>query len=250
LAGPCNEWAAPSLFKKLSKNLPLLSAEGKLCHAAALLFAKNLPALLPGAQLKCARFAGTTSVEFIDESTFDGTVLSQLDNAQKFIARNIRQAIRIAGKLERDIIPEYPVDAVREALVNAMCHRDYATVGTIQVRIYDDRLEVWNPGKLPPDLTIAELYQAHASHPHNPRLAQIFYRARLIEQWGSGTLRMMRFCKKAGASVTFSVESGFFIVRFAPVMAIKTNKEKTIVKSRGKAGGKVGRKVGRKSSGF
>ena len=82
--------------------------------------------------------------------------------------------------------------AVREALINALCHRDYASVGTVQVRIYDDRLEVWNPGRLPPDLTIEALYRQHASHPRNPRLAHALYRARLIEHWGTGTLRIIR----------------------------------------------------------
>ena len=89
---------------------------------------------------------------------------------------------------EREIVPEYPDEAVREALINALCHRDYASVGTVQVRIYDDRLEVWNPGRLPPDLSIEALYRQHASHPQNPRLAHALYRARLIEHWGTGTL--------------------------------------------------------------
>jgi ATP-dependent DNA helicase RecG len=202
-------------FKTLARNLSLLSSEARFCNAVALLFANNPQEFFPQAQLKCARFAGTTSVKFIDESTFEGNVLSQLDNAQKFIARNTHQEIRITGRPERDIVPEYPVEAVREALVNAVCHRDYAAVGTVQVRIYDDRLEVWNPGTLPADLTIAQLYREHPSRPHNPRLAHVLYRARLIEQWGSGTLRMMGICDNAGASVAFRMEAGFFVARFA-----------------------------------
>ena len=64
--------------------------------------------------------------------------------------------------------------------------------GSVQVRVYDDRLEVWNPGTLPPTLAIEELYREHDSVPRNPLLAQVFYRARLIEHWGTGTLRMIR----------------------------------------------------------
>jgi len=96
-------------------------------------------------------------------------------------------------------------EAVREALINALCHRDYASVGTVQVRIYDDRLEVWNPGLLPPDLTIEALYRQHASHPRNPRLAHALYRARLIEHWGTGTLRIIRACEGSNIKVEFLI---------------------------------------------
>jgi len=128
------------------------------------------------------------------------------------VRRNTRQAIRITGKPEREIVPEYPDEAVREALINALCHRDYASVGTVQVRIYDNRLEVWNPGRLPPDLTIEALYRQHASHPPNPRLVHALYRARLIEHWGTGTLRIIQACQKHNLKAAFSVEAGFFVV--------------------------------------
>ena len=84
---------------------------------------------------------------------------------------------------------------MREAIINALCHRNYAEVGATQVRIFDDRLEVWNPGKLPDDLTVAELYRQHASHPRNPLLANVLFRTRLIEQWGTGTLRIIAACR-------------------------------------------------------
>jgi ATP-dependent DNA helicase RecG len=80
------------------------------------------------------------------------------------------------------------------------------------IRIYDDRLEVWNPGRLLPDLSIKALYRQHASHPRNPRLAHAFYRARLIEHWGTGTLRIIEACRKHNLEAEFSVEAGFFVV--------------------------------------
>ena len=120
------------------KNLSLLTGQNVPCNAVALLFARHPQQYFTEAQVKCARFAGTASVEFIDEQTFDGAIISQLDNALAFVKRNTRQGIRISGKAERDVIPEYPEEAIREAIVNAICHRDYAATGTVQVRIYDD----------------------------------------------------------------------------------------------------------------
>ena len=94
-----------------------------------------------------------------------------------------------------------------------LCHRDYASVGTVQVRIFEDRLEVWNPGILPPDLSIEDLYRQHASYPRNPRLARALYRARLIEHWGTGTLRIIRACEGSNIKVDFSIQAGSFVVR-------------------------------------
>lgn len=201
-------------IKPLLKNLVLLSDKRLPCNGAVLLFARNPQQYFPEAQAKCARFVGTTSVKFLDEQTFEGNILSQMDKALAFVARNIRQEIRITGKPEREIYPEYPPEAVREAIINALCHRDYAAVGTIQVRIYDDRLEVWNPGTLPQDLTIENLYNEHPSRPRNPRLAQALYRARLIEHWGTGTLRMIKVCNERGINLEFRSEAGVFKVCF------------------------------------
>jgi ATP-dependent DNA helicase RecG len=112
-------------------------------------------------------------------------------------------------------VPEYPLEAVREAVANALCHRDYAASGTVQIRVYDDRMEVWNPGMLPPELTVEALYQEHPSRPRNRRLALALYRARLIEQWGTGTIRIVQACEARGMPrPEFVSEMGMFIVRF------------------------------------
>ena len=201
------------------RNLGLVRS-GSLVNSAALLFATRPQQFFPGAKVKCARFAGVTSVQFLDERTFDGNVLWQLEEAMAFVARNTRQAIAITGKSERETIPEYPEEAVREAITNAVCHRDYAATSTIQVRIYDDRLEIWNPGTLPPDLPIESLYHEHHSHPRNPILADALYRARAIEAWGTGTLRILRACETQGLpKPEFVTDRGMFIVRFVRSVA-------------------------------
>jgi ATP-dependent DNA helicase RecG len=201
-------------IKAALENLKLFSSEGVLCRAAALLFAKNPQRHFIEAQTKCARFLGTDSVEFLDEATFEGTVVNQLGEALTFVRRNTRQAIRITGKPQHERVPEYPEDAVREAITNALCHRDYASVGTVQVRIYDNALEVWNPGQLPAGLTVDDLYQKHSSRPRNPRLAQVLHRAGLIEHWGTGTVRMLEACEGTGVTLEFASEPGTFRVCF------------------------------------
>jgi ATP-dependent DNA helicase RecG len=198
-------------------NLRLRLPDGSLCNAAALLFAALPFHFLTGVQVKCGRFRGTTSIDFLDERTLEGNVITQLEEALVFVARNTRQEFRITGRPEREVVPEYPEDAIREAITNAICHRDYPTAGTVQVRIYEDRLEVWNPAILPGDLTLEQLYHAHTSHPRNRKLAEAFYRARLIEHWGTGTLRMIRACEaRSMPPPEFRYEMGSFIVRFFP----------------------------------
>ena len=197
----------------LLKNLGMPQTSSGFCNAAVLLFGKRPQSFWIETEVKCGRFEGTGPVNFLDERTLEGHILSQLEETLAFVRRNTRQAIRITGKPEREIVPEYPDDAVREAITNALCHRDYATVGTVQVRIFDDRLEVWNPGLLPPDLSIEDLYRQHASYPRNPRLAHALYRARLIEHWGTGTLRIIRACEGFNIRVEFSIQAGSFVAR-------------------------------------
>src|SRR5438128_1896652 len=92
----------------------------------------------------------------------------------------------------------YPTNTVREALINAICHRNYTDTPMVQVRISDDRLEVWNPGTLPPGLSVEQLYREHPSMPRNPLVAGAFHRARLIGRWGTGTLRIIEECERRG----------------------------------------------------
>lgn len=201
----------------LLDNLDLRHGDS-LTHGAALLFAVDPQRWVSGSQVQCARFQGKTSVRFLDDQTLYGDVITQVDDAVAFIKRNTRQTPEITGRPERDINSEYPSAAVREAVINAVCHRDYAASGTVQIRIYDDRLEVWNPGALPPSLSLDALYEEHASHPRNKRIADVFHRARLIERWGTGTLRMAEaYTAQNLPRPEFLYQSGSFIVRMQPV---------------------------------
>lgn len=199
-------------FQDVIRNLRL-GDKRHISHAAALLFSDFPQRFFVGAKVKCARFLSGSLTEFLDERTFEGPLLHQLDEALAFVARNTRHALVISGKPQHDIVPEYPEAAVREAITNALCHRNYTDAGAIQIRIHDHGLEVWNPGKLPPDMTIGELYRQHGSHPPNPLLAGAVFRTRLIEQWGTGTLRIIAACRPQGITVEFEQKAGIFIVR-------------------------------------
>jgi len=107
---------------------------------------------------------------------------------------------------------ELPKEAVTEAIVNAVAHRDYASNASVQVMLFADRLEVWNPGELPPALTPERLREPHASIPHNPLVAEPLFLARYIEKAGSGTLDMIERCIKAGLpSPDFEERAGQFV---------------------------------------
>lgn len=213
--------------KTVIDNLKLRSADGSLCNAAALLFAKNVRHHLVGTDIKCGRFRGDSPIDFIDEQTIEGTLFEQLEQALAFVKRNTRQAIKITGKPEREIIPEYPEEAIREAIINAICHRDYTESGNVQVRIFESGLDIWNPGKLPHSISVKSLYKKHSSHPRNKILADAFYRSRLIENWGTGTLRIVAACEERGMTrPVFKATPGLFMVHFAS-QAIESDQTKT-----------------------
>lgn len=170
-----------------------LSRDGKLTVAGLLLFGKTPQRLMPQATLRCARFKGDNAVDFLDMKVIEGTILEQVEEAVAFIKRHISMAAEIKD-LERKDQWEYPLDAVREAVVNAVCHRDYAGTGNVQVRVFDHGLEAWNPGGLPQGLSVSDLRRSHESKPRNKLVARVFFLVRYVEQFGTGTRRMIDDC--------------------------------------------------------
>ncbi|MDI6794547.1 MAG: ATP-binding protein [bacterium] len=123
---------------------------------------------------------------------------------------------------------EIPEGAVREAVVNAIIHRDYMSPSKVQIRVFPNRVEIWNPGKLPPQLSLEDLKEPHPSLPYNPLLFRQFYRATYLEDVGGGTIDIIRSCKNAnlpqpefeekmGSFGTGSV--GWDCLRITPLMA-------------------------------
>lgn len=149
----------------------------------------------PFAEVKCARFAGTTRAEFIDRLEIEGSILSAIDEVPKFIRRNTKMAGKF-GAMRRQDIPEYPVDGIREALINALVHANYEITGTrFFIAIYDDKLEIQNPGIMPPGMSIDQ-FKAGVSRIRNPVIARVFGELSLIEEWGSGYKRIKEACQK------------------------------------------------------
>ena len=116
-----------------------------------------------------------------------------------FVRKNTNVKFVMTGKPEREEVWDYPLEAVREAVINAVCHRDCTVMSHIEIRIYDNELIVWNPGGLPPGLTMEDLFKPHASKIRNKGLAEVFFDTKIIEQWGSGIEKMINYCKEAGA---------------------------------------------------
>lgn len=171
---------------------------GRPTVAGLLLFGKNPQRFLVQAKVRCARFKGDDEVEFLDLKVIEGDVIGQVEEAMAFVRRNTSMAVKIEGKLERTERWEYPLDAVREAITNAICHRDYSGSGNVQVRIFDHSLVVSNPGGLPAGLTVEDLRKPHESKPRNKLIADAFFLIKYIEQFGTGIRRMIDECRNAG----------------------------------------------------
>jgi ATP-dependent DNA helicase RecG len=143
----------------------------------------------PYAKIECARFKGTETKVFLDQATFDGPVHASIEPCIAFIKRNIALGAQV-GEVYREDRWEYPLEAIREAVTNAVVHRDYSIRGSdIKVAIFDDMLEITSPGPLP-DTLAPEALGTGRSEIRNRVLAPIFKELGLIEAWGTGIRRM------------------------------------------------------------
>lgn len=207
---PLAENTAP---EQVLEPLHLLN-KGRPTHAAILLFGKEPQRFLISSEVKCARFHGTEVRKPIPfYQVYKGTVFDLVDQAVDFVLSKINLAVgtREHGT-QAPVEYEMPPEVVREAIVNAVAHRDYTSNGSVQVMLFSDRLEVWNPGTLPPSLTLEKLRHTHGSVPGNPLLAEPLYLTKYIERMGTGTGDMIERCRNAGlAEPEFSLTDGFVV---------------------------------------
>ena len=195
---------------------------GRLLRAAVVLFGRSerVGAEYPQCMLRVARFDGTSRTdEFLDNRQVHGNAFSLLGSAERFFRENLPIAGRIEpDRFERVDEPRYPPPALREALANAICHRDYTIGGgSVAAAIYDDRLEVTSSGSLHFGLTAEALFQPHESMPWNPLIARAFYLRGIIEQWGRGTIKMRELTTSAGLPAPEIEDAGGCVtVRFRP----------------------------------
>ena len=191
-----------------------LLREGKLTNAAILLFGKNPQRVFIQSETRCARFKGTKPLEFIDMKVFGGNIIDQREDALEFVKEHIKLHAEIKGT-EREEKWEYPIEAIREAITNAICHRNYETASNVQIRIFDDRIEIWSCGLLPEPLTPEDLKRDHKSILRNPQIGKSFFLIKFIEQWGTGTNRMIEQCLGHGLpEPLFEEVVGDFVVTF------------------------------------
>lgn len=181
-------------------------------YGGIILFGKDRLRIFPDAMVRCARFLGISKAHIHDHADITSYPILALDEAIRFVERNTSLRAEI-GRLYRTNMPEYPPVAVRESIVNALLHADYAARGsTIMVAIFDDRMEITNPGNLMFGMTLKRAL-AGASVLRNHVIAHTFRELQLIERWGSGLQRILEACRERGLKTpTFEERENEFIV--------------------------------------
>ena len=186
-----------------------LSSGENLLNAGVVLFGKT-----PYNDLQMAVFAGTERLTFLDIQREHGTIFELAEHAEKYIFQNIRWRVEF-GALQRKEIPEIPVAAVREALINSFCHKEYGTGQNNEVSIYKDRVEIYNPGTFPAGYK-PEDFISGRERPirRNPLIAQTLYYSKNVESFGTGLRRIADACDDAGCDYKFEVLKSGFVVTF------------------------------------
>jgi ATP-dependent DNA helicase RecG len=190
-----------------------LMVNGKLTNGAVLLFGKNPQKHFINLCVRIGRFKTETTI--IDDKWVKGNLFQQFEETLKIIKQFMSVRYEIKG-IERKDIWDYPIPAIREALLNALTHRDYFNIANfIVVKVYDDHIWFYNPGGLPEGITIGQLKKPHQSYLRNPLIAKVFYLSGFIEQYGSGTVRMVNWMKEAHLpEPEYKEEMGGFSVYF------------------------------------
>ncbi|MEM9897263.1 MAG: ATP-binding protein [Bacteroidota bacterium] len=184
-----------------------------LKRSALLLFHPDPEKFFTGAYIKIGYFRDETDLRFQD--IVQGNLFEQVDKTVDLLLTKYTEAqVRYQG-LSRIEDFTYSEAALREALLNAVAHKDYSSGNPIQIKVYNDRISIWNAGALPPTLTVKRLFEPHPSIPYNPDIALTLFRAGLIESWGRGTIKIIEECKTSGLpSPEFTDEFSGLMVTF------------------------------------
>ena len=174
-----------------------LTKNGRLKNAAAALFLRDTRDF-PQFLLRMARFRGTNKMEFVDNQRAHGNFFTLLDAGMAFFFKHLSLSGKIVGFVREEKL-EIPAVALREALTNALCHRQFHSPGgSVGIAIYDDRIEIENTGHLPEELTVETIKNNHQSFAQNPLIADVLFKTTFLENWGSGVSRMVEACREAG----------------------------------------------------
>ena len=188
---------------------------GRLCftNAGALFFRDNQgDVIFRHAGMVCALYKGTDKATVLDSKELQGDIVSNVDDAMVFLKKHLRMSYEIDGLRRREIL-ELPETALREAVVNAVCHRDYFEKGArVMVEIFDDRVDIVSPGGACKGVTRENLGSVSISR--NPIIASMLFRIHYIEQMGTGIGRMRKATRESGVSEPEFDLSHFFKVTF------------------------------------
>ncbi|MCR5890565.1 putative DNA binding domain-containing protein [Hymenobacter sp. J193] len=174
---------------------------GALTNAAVALYAKEAARFLPQTRVRAVHFADESKDEILDNKSFEGHVFSLLDQMNAFLQTNLSIKASLPGTTDfvRAEAVTFPPEALREALLNAIVHRDYSrSDGSISISLFPRHLEIWNAGGLPEGVTLKTLREGGISRPRNPDLAHVLLLRGLIERMGIGGRRIIEACQKAG----------------------------------------------------
>ena len=229
--------------QKLLEKLHLIE-NGFLKKAAILLFHPDPEYLVTGAHIKIGYFESESEVRYHDE--IHGPLLLQIDLALDVLLLKYLKAMISYRGIHR--VETYPVPrvALREAMLNAIIHKDYGSGAPIQIRVYDHKITVGNASVLPEDWTVQDLTQEHESRPFNPDIAHVFFRAGQIETWGRGIEKIFDACAAAGLPEPRYGDTGATLrltFPFAPPPIITPEPEKTREKPREKTREKTREKI-------
>jgi len=215
-----NGLSIPELFEKLR-----LTENGQLKRSALILFGKDPGKFYPNTFVKIGRF-GKDDADLKFQETEEGNLIALLQEVLNQLNRKfLTRPIEFEG-MHRIEKGEYPVAAIREMLLNALVHRNYMGA-PIQIRVYDDKISIWNEGTLPDGLTLEALKRSHSSRPRNPIIADVCFKGGYIDAWGRGTIKIIDTCKQADLPEPEMIEldGGFSITLFKDNISLeKLNK--------------------------
>ena len=188
-----------------------LLKDGRPMNGAMVLFGKDLT-YYPQCYLKAAKFIGTTKEVFDDVGIHEcGNFFELFDKAMAFCFKHLKLRGEVKGKYREELL-EVPADALRESIINALAHRLYTVAGgSVSIAIYDDRVEITNPGSFPPDLPLGRIRDEHESFPRNPRIADVLFRRKTIEAWGRGINLIYSACEHEGKPLPAITCDGHFV---------------------------------------
>lgn len=188
--------------QKLLTHLSLMDEKGRISNSAVLLFGRRPQKFFLISEVKCVQFFGNVVEKPLPAYQIcRGTLFEMIDQATAFVMDRVDLAVGTRSEGNTASVPtdfELPPDAVKEAIVNAVCHRDYTSNGSVQVMLFRNRLEVWNPGQLPYGLTVQKLTIPHKSLPANPLIADPLFWMGYVDKIGTGTEDIITLCKEKG----------------------------------------------------